>query len=142
MASPFLVSPLEIPYLIPLPLLLRMLTHPPTPSCLPHPGIPLHWGIKPSQEQGPPLPVMSDKAILCNICSWSYGSLQVDSLVGGLVPGSSEGSGWLILLFFRWGGKPFSSFSPFSNSSIGVLVLRLAIRIRICIGKALAYFKH
>jgi hypothetical protein len=30
----------------------------------------------------------------------------VYSLAGGLVPGSSRGSGWLILLFFLWGGKP------------------------------------
>jgi hypothetical protein len=30
---------------------------------LPHrPSIPLHWGIKPSQDQGPPLPLMPDKA--------------------------------------------------------------------------------
>ena len=70
---------------------------PPTRLLLPHsPSVPLHWGIKPSQDQGAPLPLMSDKAILCYIYSWS----QVHSLVGGLVPGSSVGSGWLILLFF------------------------------------------
>ena len=47
------------------------------------------------------LPLMPDKAILCYICSWSH----VYSLFGGLVPGSSGGSGWLIL-FFLWGCKP------------------------------------
>ena len=36
-----------------------------------------------------PLPLMSDEAILCYICSWSHGSLHVYSLVGDLVPGSS-----------------------------------------------------
>jgi hypothetical protein len=33
------------------------------------------------------------------------GSLHVYSLVGGLVPGSCGGSGWLILLFFLGGCK-------------------------------------
>jgi hypothetical protein len=53
-------------------------------------------------------------AILCYMWSWRQGSLRVHSLVGGLVPGSSGRSGWLILFLF---------FSPFSNSSIGVTVL-------------------
>ena len=36
---------------------------PPIHPLLPHcPSIPLHWGIKPSQDQGPPLPLMPDKA--------------------------------------------------------------------------------
>jgi hypothetical protein len=59
-----------------------------------------------------------NKAILCYICSWSHESLHVYSLVGGLVPGSSEGVGgssWLIFFFLRG----CNSFSPFSNSSIG-----------------------
>jgi hypothetical protein len=60
--------------------------------------IPLHWGIKPPQDQGPPLPLIPDKAILCYICSWSHESFHVYCLVGGLVPGSSGCSGWLILL--------------------------------------------
>jgi len=68
---------------------------PPPPPLPPHhPGIPLHWGIKPPQNQGPLLPLMPDKAILGYICSWSHGFLHVYSLVGGLVPGSSGvGSG-------------------------------------------------
>jgi hypothetical protein len=37
--------------------------------------------------------LMTDLAILCYICSWSHGSLQVYSLVGSLVPGSSGGTG-------------------------------------------------
>jgi hypothetical protein len=77
-------------------------THPLPPPC---PGIPLHWGIKPSQDQGPLLPLMPNKAILCYMCSWSHGSLHMYFLVGGLVPRSSAGSGWLIL-FFLCGCKP------------------------------------
>jgi hypothetical protein len=87
------------------------LSHPPTPCFyegdpLPtqplqpsHPDIPLHWGIKPPQAQGPLLPLMSNKAILCHIQSWSHGSLHVYSFVGGPVPGSSGWSGWLVLFF-------------------------------------------
>jgi hypothetical protein len=120
--SPFPISPLESLYFIPFPLLLWGYSpaHPPTPPC---PGIPIHWGTEPSQDQGPLLPLMPDKAILCSICSWNHGPPHVYSLLGGLVPGSSRGTGWLILLFFLWGCRPFSSFSPFSNSSTGDPVL-------------------
>jgi hypothetical protein len=38
---------------------------------------------------------MPDKAILCYICSWSYGPSHVYTLVSGLVPGSSVGV-WLV----------------------------------------------
>jgi hypothetical protein len=80
-----------------------VIPHPPTHSIPPHcPSIPLCWGIKPPQDQRPPLSLMPDKAILCYICSWSHGSLHVHSLVDGLVPGSSGRSGWLILLFPLW----------------------------------------
>jgi hypothetical protein len=34
---------------------------------------------------------MPDKAIFCCICSWSHVSLNVYSLVDGLVPGGSGG---------------------------------------------------
>jgi hypothetical protein len=72
-------------------------THTLLPSC---PGLPLHWGIKPPQAQGPFLPLKFNKAILCHICSWSSGSLHVHSLVDGPVPGISGagGSGLLTLL--------------------------------------------
>jgi hypothetical protein len=57
---------------------------PPFPASMrvlpPHqPSIPLFWGIKPSQDQGHPFPLMPDRAILCYICSWSHGSLHVYS---------------------------------------------------------------
>jgi hypothetical protein len=54
------------------------LLSPPPPLCfyegappLPphHPTIPLPWGIQPPQNEGSPLPLMPDKAILCYICS-------------------------------------------------------------------------
>jgi hypothetical protein len=76
--------PPESLYSIPLPLLLGRCS----PTCQlppPHPGIFLHWGIKPSQDQGLLLWLM----ILCYICGWSHGSLHVYSLVSDLVPGSS-----------------------------------------------------
>jgi hypothetical protein len=63
----------------------------PLPSS--HPGIPLHWGIEHPQARGPLLPLMFNKAILCHICGQHHGSLHVYSLVGGPVPGSSEGGG-------------------------------------------------
>jgi len=67
-----------------------------------HPNIPLHWGIKPWQDQGLILPLVPNKAILCYICNWSHGSVHVCFLGGGLVPVSS---GWLVFLFFLWNGK-------------------------------------
>jgi hypothetical protein len=101
MLSSFLVSPPEASYpILPPPASVRVFPQPTHPLPLLSPGIPLLWDIKPSQVQGPLLPLMPDKVILCYICSWGLGSLHVDSLVGGLVPGSSGGSGWLMLLFF------------------------------------------
>ena len=68
-----------------------------------YPSIPLHLGIKPSQDQRPLFPLMSNKIILGYICCWSHGLLHVYSSAGGLVAGSSVGSGWIILLFLLWG---------------------------------------
>jgi hypothetical protein len=59
-------------------------THSPTPV-----GIPLKWGIHPSQVQEPLLSLMPNKAILCYIWCWRHWSLHVNPLVDGLVPGSS-----------------------------------------------------
>ena len=83
MIIPFPLSPPHTHHPIPLSSL-----PPPTPDshCS---GIRLQWGIKPPQDQGPPLPLMPDKAILCYICSWSNGCLHVYTLVGSLVPGNS-----------------------------------------------------
>ena len=97
---------------IPLPLWGCYVIHPSTP------GIPLLQGNEHPQAQGPLLPLMSNKAIFCHICTQSHGSLHVYSLVGGPVPGSSWESGQLTLLLLHGAANPLSSFSPFSNSSI------------------------
>ena len=55
----------------------------PTHSWLPCPGIPLHWDIEPSQDKGPLLLLITNKAILNCICFWSHGSLHVYSLHAG-----------------------------------------------------------
>jgi hypothetical protein len=89
------------------------------PLIPPHPRFPYTGtSMEPSCDQGPLLPLMHDKAILCYICNWSH----VFSLVGGFL-GSSGESGCLTFLFFLWGCKPLQLLSPFSNSSIGHPVL-------------------
>ena len=106
----------------------------------PHPNIPLHWGMEPSQDQGPLLSLMPDKAILCYVGRWSLGSFHVYSLDGGLVLVSSGGSGWLILLFFLWVVNPFSSLSLVSSFFIRnpSSVQWVASSMKICICQALA----
>ena len=101
----FPVSPPETPYTIhPPPTSMRLLPHPPTHTCLPAltflytgtsslhktKGLSSHWCLT-----GHPL-----------LHKWlEPWSLHVYSLIGGLFPESSGGSGWLIL-FFLWGCKP------------------------------------
>jgi hypothetical protein len=51
---PFPSFPSKNPYLFPLPLL------PNSPTPIPGPGIPLYWGIKPSQDHGPLLALMTN----------------------------------------------------------------------------------
>ena len=70
---------------------------------------------------------MSEMVIFYYICCWSRGSLHVYSLVGGLIPGSSGGIGWYILLFLLWGCKPLQSLGPFSSCSTGDPVLSLLV---------------
>jgi hypothetical protein len=62
------------------------------PLLLSGPGIPLHWVIVPSQDQGPLLPLITNKTILFYVCNWSHESHHVYSLVGGLVSGDSVGT--------------------------------------------------
>ena len=88
-------------------------TIPSSSSCLPThslplpcTGIALHWGIDPSQDLGPLLPLMCNKAILCCICSWSHGSLYVEVL--GVLVGSYCCSSYGV-------AKPFNPFSSFST---------------------------
>ena len=84
--------------IIPLPRSMRVLLHRPTHSHLTALSFPYTGESEPSLNPGPLLPLMPDNAILCYLYGWSHGSLHVCSLVGGLVPGSSGGSGGLILL--------------------------------------------
>jgi hypothetical protein len=117
MLSPFLVplTPWKTPNPSSLLLLLWGCTPPIYPLLPPHSHISLHWGIEPSQDQWPLLQLILDKAILWFICSWSHGSLNVESLVGGLVPGSS----WVLV-----GCKPMGLQTP---STPSVLYLSLPL---------------
>jgi hypothetical protein len=136
MLSPFQVSTPEPSY-TPSPCFYESVPPPTQPLWPIHHGILLHWGIEPSQDQWPLLPLMPDKAILCYICGWSHELLHVYYLVGGLVPWSSGpcvcvcvcvcvcmcvcdgSSGWLILLFFLWVCKPPSAPSVLSLTPLG-----------------------
>jgi hypothetical protein len=86
-------------------------THSPTHTPSPLSNFPT-LGIKPSlQDQGPLLPLMLNKAILCYICSWYHGSLHFYSLVGGLV--SSLWKLWGVWLFFLLTCKPLQLLQSF-----------------------------
>jgi hypothetical protein len=89
-------------------------------------SIPLHWGIKPLQDQRPSLPLMSDKAILCYLCVWSHGSLPVHLWVGVLVPGSTR---WpcQLMLFFLGVAITLRSSSPSATSPTRVPELSLMV---------------
>ena len=63
MLSPFPASPLQAPYSIPsYPASMRVFPYTPTHSHLTALAFPYAGGIKPSQDQGPPFPLMPDKA--------------------------------------------------------------------------------
>lgn len=73
--SPFHESPNSIS--IPMPFASkRVVHHSHTHSCLTHLVILLLWGIKPPQDQAPPLPLMLDEAVLCYTCSGSQNALS------------------------------------------------------------------
>jgi len=100
-------------------------------------SIPLCWSIKPPQDQGPPLPMMPDKAILCYICSWSHGFPHVYSLV----PGSSGLGVQLVDIVLPMGLQFPSAPSVLPlGLPLGFLgsVQWLAMSMCICIGQALA----
>ena len=94
------------------------------------PCIHLHWGIELSQDQGLLLLLMSNKAILCSIFSWSHGSLHMYFSVVCLVPGSL-GLGGGLLGWYCYSShevaNPFNSFSLFSNFSIRDPVLNAMV---------------
>ena len=89
----------------------------------------------------PLLPLMSNKAILCHICSQHHGSLHVYSLVDGPIPGSSRGSGLLTLLLPPWGCKPpqlLQSLLQLLHRGTLRSVQWLAASFHLCICQALA----
>jgi hypothetical protein len=105
MFSPSQTSPPETPYAIPsLPASMRVLPHLPIPVLPP-------WhcptlGHQTATGPRPLLPLMSNKAILCHICSQSHGLLHVYPFVGSPVPRSAGGEvGLLILMLPPWGCK-------------------------------------
>jgi hypothetical protein len=111
--------------------------YPPTPAL--SSSIPQSWGIEPSQDQGPPFPVMSDKAILCYICSWSNGSIHVYSLMGALVLEKFQGLiGWYCLAMGLQ--TPSAPSALPLTPPLGSLwwIWWLAACTLICIGQALA----
>jgi hypothetical protein len=114
-------------YPIPHPLLLWGCSpsHPPTPT-LPHLYSPtLENRAFTGPRDSPPIDARQGQPLLhvrleawvppCELFAWWFS------------PWELCGSGWLILLFFLLGANPFSSFSPFYNSSIGVPVLSLMV---------------
>ena len=94
----------------PLPLLGCFLpTHPPIPASASQHSPTLV--TETPQEKVVHLSEMPCKeSVLCYKCSGSHGSLHVYSLVGSLVPGSSD---WLILLFFLWSCNPLQLLQSF-----------------------------
>ena len=87
MLSPFPVSSPQIPYPILLPL--PPPTHPLPPH---HPGIPLHWGTEPSQDQGPPREVFK---VTFYLCIWWLGMGKHTHATA-----SVEDCLWELVLFF------------------------------------------
>jgi hypothetical protein len=74
MLSPLPVSPPQTPYPLSSSPCLYEGAPPPTYPLLPqHSVIPLPWTIEPPQDQGAPLPLMYNKAILCYISSYAMG---------------------------------------------------------------------
>ena len=96
-----------------------MLPHPPNHSSLPTLSVPCTGALSLHRTKGLSSHRCATRPSFATYVA-TYGLLHC-TMVVGLVPGSSGGrrSGWLILLFFLWGCNPFSSVSPFSNSSTG-----------------------
>jgi hypothetical protein len=143
MLSPFLDSPPKTPYPIPysFPLLLWWCfppTHSPTPTTPSWHSPTLGHQAFTEPRASPPIYVQQSYPLLhmrmeswvppCVLFGWWFS------------PWELWGVSLLILLFFPWVANPFSSVSPFSNSSIGTLwsVQWLAVSIHFCICQALA----
>jgi hypothetical protein len=110
MLSPFLISSLRNPLSDPpLPAYMRVYPYPfihliwVHPFSPPFPCIALHWGIKPSLDQGTLLPLIHDKSILCYIYGWSHGPWEL----------------WLVAIFVF----PMGLQTPSSPSLLSLLLL-------------------
>jgi hypothetical protein len=120
----------------------RVLPHLPTQSCFTplaslFPGeTNLH---RTKRLPPPPPPLIPDKAILCYIWSRSHGLTHLYSLVGGLVPGSSEGLVSWYCCFSYGVAVTFGSFSPSLTLPLGSpgSVQWLAVSICICLSQVL-----
>jgi hypothetical protein len=66
-------------------------------------------------RQGPLLPQMPDKAILCYICSWSHGPIHIYSLASVLSPGA-QGVGVGVRGSVSWYCSFYGVAIPFSSS--------------------------
>jgi hypothetical protein len=111
MLSPFpvVVPPNPLPH-PPFPASMRVLPHPLIHSHLPHSPAFSYTGASSLHRTITWRPY---KAILCYICGWSHGSLHVYFLVGDLVPGSSEGV-WFVVVVLPMGLQTPSAPSVFS----------------------------
>jgi hypothetical protein len=119
MLSPFLVSPTPGNALSQPPFsCLYECVPPPTTHSHLQPSIPLHWGIWRLHRTKD----LSFHSCLTRPFFATYTAGALYSLVDGLAPRSSGGSGWLILLLFLWDCKPLHLLWSF-NSSTGDLVL-------------------
>jgi hypothetical protein len=134
MLSCFLVSPLQTPYpILPYPASMRVLPPPPTPVL--HVNIPLHWGIKPSQDHGPDkapsapsvLPLSPPLGSLCSVLCYEHlhlywsgsGRASQETAVSGFCQQALLGicnSVWVWCIHVRWiTGRAVSGW-PFLQS--------------------------
>jgi len=128
MISHFPVIPPPAPHptcTLPPPLCLYESAPPPTLFCSIPIASPLPWASSlPGPRTSPPM--MPGKAILCYICIWSHGSLQVNSLVGGLDSGELGGQASLCCSSSGL-AIPLLSSSPSTSSSPGSLSSSLMV---------------
>jgi hypothetical protein len=139
MLSPFLVSPLGTPYLIPSPSVsMSMLPHLPTHSCLLTLAFPYTGTSNLHSTKGLPSHWCPTRPSSATYVTGAMGPSMC--IIWLVVP---ESSGGLISLYccFSYGVEnSFNSFSTFSNSSNGApcSVQWLAASIHLCIWQALA----